>query len=51
MLTTEELRIIFDALEAKYGRGYSADERVSRLQAKLSIMLEVAQQREATSGE
>ena len=51
MLTTEELRIILEALEAKYGRGYAADKRVARLQAKLSIMLEAAQRREAASGD
>lgn len=49
MLTTEELRIIFEALEAKYGRGYSDDSTVARLQAKLSIMIEVAQRREGES--
>lgn len=46
MLTADELRIIFESLEAKYGRGYSADKKVARLQAKLSIMLEAAAARE-----
>lgn len=51
MWTTEELRIIFEAIEDKYGRGWAADKRIARLQAKLSIMLEAAQRREVASGD
>lgn len=39
-LTREEIRIILDALQAKYGHGYSKEPGVGALQAKLSIMLE-----------
>lgn len=49
MLTMEDFRLIFDALEAKYGRGYSNVPAVGRLQAKLSIMAEVASLRESKS--
>jgi hypothetical protein len=40
-LTIEDIRIIFNALESKYGIGYSKVKEVAQLQAKLSIMLEV----------
>ena len=40
-LTAEEIRIILNALAEKYGPGY-ADGDVGKLQAKLSIMLQVA---------
>ncbi len=40
MLTMEEILLILDLLREKYGFGY-ADGAVGRLQAKLSIMLEV----------
>ena len=46
MLTADDLRLILDTLEAKYGRGYSADPRVKKLRDKLSLMLEMAQTRE-----
>lgn len=49
MLTMEDIRLIFDALEAKHGRGYSKVPQVARLQAKLSIMGEVAARRESRS--
>ena len=42
-LTVKEISIILDALAAKYGFGYSEVEHVGALQAKLSIMAEVAQ--------
>lgn len=41
-LTADELRIILDALGVQYGSGYSANEQVAKLQAKLSVMLSVA---------
>ncbi len=40
MLHPRDILIILDALSDKYGPGYSDDEAVGRLQAKLSIMLE-----------
>ncbi len=46
-LSAHELDLIFDALQAKYGRGWSKDQDVGRLQAKLSVMLEAATQRES----
>ena len=45
-LNKKELHIIFDALENKYGKGYSSEPDVKRLQGKLSIMLEVASELE-----
>ena len=47
MLTIEDIRLILDALEAKYGWGYSKVPEVGRLQAKLSIMAEVLSKRAA----
>ena len=47
MLTAAEIRLIFEALTAKYGFGYSTVPEVAKLQAKLSIMLEVASSRES----
>lgn len=41
-LTKEEILAIFALIEAKHGAGWVKDETVARLQAKLSIMLEVA---------
>ncbi len=41
-LEADEIRIILAALQEKYGLGYADDLNVSQLQAKLSIMLEVA---------
>ena len=40
-LTKSEILLILEALRDKYGPGY-ADGEVGRLQAKLSILLEVA---------
>lgn len=45
-LTTKELQLILEALQEKYGFGYSAIKEVGQLQAKLSIMLDVAHKRE-----
>jgi hypothetical protein len=42
MLTKDEIRLILDLLAEKYGPGYSDIPEVARLQAKLSIMLQVA---------
>ena len=39
-LTKDEILLIFDLIEEKHGHGY-AKGPVGRLQAKLSIMLEV----------
>jgi hypothetical protein len=41
-LTHDEILLILDALSAKYGIGYSDVKAVGQLQAKLSIMLEMA---------
>lgn len=40
-LTYDELKILLDALRAKYGPGYSNEPGVAALQAKLSILLEI----------
>jgi len=45
-LTSAEVMLILDALSDKYGRGYSKVPEVGHLQAKLSILLEVAHRRE-----
>jgi hypothetical protein len=45
-LTLSEIRIILEALSAKYGFGYSSVPGVGALQAKLSIMMEMAHKRE-----
>ena len=51
-LTSEEIGVILQALQEKFGFGYSnAVERgvvIGRLQAKLSIMAEVASKRSAS---
>jgi len=51
MLTSKEIMIILSLMKEKYGFGYSAAEegeiKVGALQAKLSIMLEVAGKQEA----
>lgn len=49
MLTMEDLRLIWDAMEAKYGRGYSKIPEVARVQAKLSVLSEAACRRESRS--
>lgn len=41
-LTTAEIRTILASLRCEYGPGYSDMKEVSQLQAKLSMMLEVA---------
>lgn len=41
-LTRDEILLILNALEEKYGPGYPSDEAVVKLQGKLYIMLEVA---------
>lgn len=46
MLTVAEIQLILEALKTKYGRGYSDVPSVGSLQAKLSIMLEMAVRRE-----
>ena len=46
-LTAKEIALIFDALTAKYGRGYSDVPGVAALQAKLSILAEVLRRRES----
>jgi hypothetical protein len=46
LLTTKDIHIILDALAKEYGPGYSRAEGVGSLQAKLSMMLEVAAKRE-----
>jgi hypothetical protein len=40
-LTAEEIRLILDIISKNHGPGYSKDERIGKLQAKLSILLEV----------
>ena len=45
-LTTKEIHLILDALREKHGPGYAPGD-VGRLQAKLSILLEIAAKRES----
>lgn len=40
-LDAEEIRLILDIINKAHGPGYSKDERVAKLQAKLSVLLEV----------
>jgi len=40
-LNAEEIRLILDIINKAHGPGYSKDDRVAKLQAKLSILLEV----------
>ena len=42
MLTVRDIEIILEALRKQYGHGYSDVKDVGALQAKLSIMLELA---------
>ena len=47
LLTKEEILLILNLIEEKYGLGYCMDPvEVGKLQAKLSIMLEVRQRME-----
>jgi hypothetical protein len=45
-LSSKQIIVILDALEKQYGPGYSSEEsngvHIGKLQARLSIMLEVA---------
>jgi hypothetical protein len=43
MLTHKEILLILKLLQDKYGPGYAENKEVSALQAKLSIMLELAE--------
>lgn len=45
-LTYKECKLLLELLKDKYGPGYSDDALVGHLQAKLSILLEVAYRRE-----
>ena len=40
-LTRDEIDLILDALAEKYGPGYSREQKVGALQAKLSMMKEL----------
>lgn len=51
ILSAREITLILQALQDKYGRGYSDDKEVGSLQAKLSIMGQMATEREAHSHE
>ena len=42
ILTVEDIQTILQALRDKYGFGYSDEPGIGALQAKLSIMLEMA---------
>ncbi len=46
MLTSTEIRMILQLLAEEYGPGYSSVEEIGQLQAKLSILLELALERE-----
>ncbi len=47
MLTSKEIRMVLEALREKYGPGYSDEPGVGALQAKLSMMLEMAVNQES----
>lgn len=46
ILTTADIYLILNALRDKYGMGYSDEPGVGTLQAKLSIMLEMASKKD-----
>ena len=48
MLTKADILLILRELEKTHGFGYSKDPEVGALQAKLSILLEMAVRREQT---
>ncbi len=50
-LTATEIGLILEALREKYRRGYSSVPGIGGLQAKLSVMLEVATKLEAKEKE
>lgn len=37
-LTAEDIALILELIAEKYGRGYSVDARIGKLQAKLSML-------------
>ena len=45
-LTSEEIQLILETIRKAHGPGYSSDPKVSALQRKLSILLEMANRRE-----
>ena len=45
-LTSEEVLLFLELLREKHGPGYSKDPKIGKLQAKLSILLEMAHRRE-----
>ncbi len=46
MLSKSEIALILEVISEKYGMGYSDNPEVGALQAKLSIMLEMAMNKE-----
>jgi hypothetical protein len=48
MLSASDIRLILETLTEVYGRGYSSVPEVGRLQAKLSVMLEIVSRRDAS---
>jgi len=46
MLTAKEIQIILEALREKYGPGYSDNQEIGKLQAKLSIPMEMMSKKE-----
>jgi hypothetical protein len=49
-LTYREIMILLQALASKYGPGYSHQPEVGRLQAKLSIALEMSMKEDPKEG-
>lgn len=47
VLSAKNIAYLLELLAEKHGRGYSEDKEISKLQVRLSIMLEMAQDREA----
>lgn len=50
LLTVADIRLILKLLAEKYGSGYSDHPEIGILQAKLSVMLELAMQYEQSHG-
>ena len=49
-LTSAQILFILDLISEKHGKGYSDDPEIGKLQARLSIMLEIARKRERSTG-
>lgn len=46
-LSSEEILLILDLIDDKYGPGYSSEPNIAALQGHLSLLLEMARKRES----